>query len=221
MPASGAPGHRGAVIYGTLGGKNVLVFSGRSHYYEGYALWQVSFSMRIMQALGVPRALVTAASGGLADHLETGDLMLVTDHLNFLPDHPLRGISDPRLGERFVAMSNAYDEEWGQSLIDSATDLGIQLRSGVYACVPGPSLETQAECRWLRDAGAHVVGMSIVPEVIVGVQAGIRMAAIATVANMAWHPGGEDASVPEILAASARAAEHVKTLLHSLPERRI
>lgn len=188
MPASGAPGHEGVLRYSRMGAHRVLVFSGRLHFYEGYPMWQVAYPVRILQALGVPRLLTTAAVGGLSDKVKQGDLMLLTDHLNLMPDNPLRGFPDPRLGDRFPDLSGVYDQKWGAKIMEKANTQGIPLKTGIYAGLAGPSFETQAECAMLRQMGADVVGMSIIPEVIVAAQAGIRVSACCVVANMAWHP---------------------------------
>lgn len=214
LPVSSAPGHQGILRYGFIGEKYVLMFCGRLHYYEGHAMWQVSYPMRIMQALHVPTVIVTAAAGGLNTEYMSGDLVMVTDHLNLMPDNPLRGLTDPRLGARFPDMTTAYDPTWQQRLLSAAQRAGIHLKSGVYAGLQGPSLETQAECAFLRSAGADLVGMSVVPEVITGVQAGIRMAAVCIVSNMAWHPGDSNPStVSEILATADSAVPHLASLL--------
>lgn len=215
LPVSGAPGHEGILRYGVIGEKSVLMFCGRLHYYEGYPMWHVAYPVRIMQALEVARAIVTAAAGGLNMEYLAGDLVLVTDHLNLMPDNPLRGLEDPRLGERFPDMTTAYNPAWRQRLLDGAQTAGIKLKTGTYAGLQGPSLETQAECAFLRSIGADLVGMSLVPEIITGVQAGIPMAAVCIVSNMAWHPGDTNPStVPEILATAEAAAPMLASLIN-------
>jgi purine-nucleoside phosphorylase len=211
---SGSPGHRGVLKYGRIGAAYALVFCGRLHYYEGYDMWQVSYPIRIMQVLGVSRAITTAAAGALNTEYNTGDLVLLSDHLNLMPDNPLRGIVDPRLGLRFPDMTNAYDPEWSEQIASAALTSGLELRRGVYVSLMGPSLETQAECAYLRGIGADLVGMSVVPEVITGVQAGIRMAAVCIVSNIALHPD-EDirADVMEILATADAATPRLIALL--------
>jgi purine-nucleoside phosphorylase len=197
---SGAPGHHGILRYGKLGDLQALIFSGRLHYYEGYSMSEVTYPMRIMQALEVPRVLITAAVGGLNADLAAGDIVAITDHINLMPENPLRGLSDPRLGERFPDLSDAYSQEWRDALLSSAQEHGIPLKTGIYAGLAGPSLETQAECEFLRRAGADVVGMSVIPEVVVGVQAGMQIAAFCVVTNMSWHPGTRTgAAVADIL----------------------
>lgn len=214
LRVSGSPGHEGMLRYGAIANKQVLMFCGRLHYYEGYPMWQVSYPIRIMQALGVPQVIVTAAAGGLNADFTSGDLVIVTDHINLMPDNPLRGLVDSRMGERFPDMTTAYDQSWQQLFKAASQAIGIDLKNGVYAGLQGPSLETQAECAFLRNVGADLVGMSVVPEVITGVQAGIRMSAICIVSNMAWHPGDRNPStVPEILATAEAAVPRLAALI--------
>ena len=216
LAQSGAPGHKGVLKYGDIGGMKALLFCGRLHYYEGYPMWQVSYPVRILQALRTPRAITTAAVGGLSDQMHPGDMVLITDHINLMPENPLRGVVDPRLGDRFPDLTRAYDPEWSAFLRKTADEQGITLKSGVYAALMGPSLETQAECGSLRAVGADVVGMSVVPEVITGVQAGIRMAAICIVSNRAWHGGVPmQSGVEEILAMAASRSQILATLLRA------
>ena len=206
MPVSSAPGHEGILRYGRIGDKRVLMFCGRIHYYEGFQMWQVVYPIRILQALQVPQLIITAAVGGLNQELRPGDLVSISDHINFMPDNPLRGLVDNQLGERFPDMTVAYSPDLRYQLAQVAHEIGIDLKSGVYAALPGPSLETQAECAFLRKAGGDVVGMSVVPEVITGVQAGIRVAAVCVVSNMAWHPDDQSPSTVENILATAALA---------------
>jgi len=216
LAQSGAPGHQGVLKYGNIGAARVLMFCGRLHYYEGYPMWQVSYPVRILQALRVPRAIVTAAVGALSDSFAPGDLVLVRDHINLLPENPLRGVVDPRLGERFPDLTMAYHPKWSGHILETAETQGIQLKSGVYAALMGPSLETQAECEFLRSIGADLVGMSVVPEIIVGVQAGIRMTAVCIVSNMAWHAGVPiKATVAEILATAGAQVPKLTKLIRA------
>jgi purine-nucleoside phosphorylase len=217
MTVTTAPGHTGMLRFGRIGEMQVLVFCGRFHYYEGHPMWRVVYPVRIIQALGVPRVLVTAAAGGLNDTYTTGDLVLVNDHINLMPDNPLRGLSDPRLGDRFPDMTDGYNKEWRHQIMSIAADLGITLKTGIYAGLQGPNLETQAECDFLRRVGADLVGMSVVPEIITGVQAGIRMAALCVISNMAWHGGkGGQSTVEEILAQAQSSAPVLASLIRAV-----
>jgi len=158
--------HFGKLLYGNLAGKKVIACQGRFHYYEGYSMHQVVMPVRVMKLLGVKSILLSNASGSLNPDFKKGSLMLIDDHINMQPENPLRGLNMDELGVRFPDMSRPYDAHLNQSLKAIAEELGIALHEGVYASVPGPNLETRAEYRFLRMAGADAVGMSTVPEVI-------------------------------------------------------
>lgn len=175
--------HKGQVIYGTSGNKKVLVMQGRFHYYEGYSSQQITFPVRVMKELGVQRLLLSNAAGGITDNLSKGDLVLIDDHINLLPDNPLRGLNDPVFGNRFVDMCAPYDIALNQKFYDAASKLSINLKKGIYAAVPGPNLETRAEYRYLKTIGANMVGMSTVPEVIVANHIGLACAAISVITD--------------------------------------
>jgi purine-nucleoside phosphorylase len=179
-------------------------------------MWKVTYPVRIMQALGVRNIVITAAAGGLNEEFQTGDIILVRDHINLMPDNPLRGLTDSRLGERFPDLTTAYDGDLGKRIEEAAIREKVRLKAGTYVALQGPSLETQAECAFLRGLGADLVGMSVVPEVIVGVQAGMRIAVLSIISNMAWHPGDTSpSSVPEILAAAESAAPRLASVLRA------
>ncbi|MGB9885902.1 MAG: purine-nucleoside phosphorylase [Moorellales bacterium] len=184
FPPVTVPGHQGRLLAGYWGRWPVLVFQGRFHYYEGYSLAQVTFPVRILAALGAKAIILTNAAGGLREDWRVGDLMLIRDHLNFMGDNPLRGLTDPRLGPRFPGLGEAYDPELRRRAKAAAERRGLPLREGVYAAVPGPSYETPAEARFLRAAGADAVGMSTVPEVIVARQVGLRVLAVSCLTNI-------------------------------------
>jgi purine-nucleoside phosphorylase len=158
--------HFGKLLYGNLAGKKVIACQGRFHYYEGYSMHQVVMPVRVMKLLGVKSILLSNASGSLNPDFKKGSLMLIDDHINMQPENPLRGLNMEELGVRFPDMSQPYDAHLNQSLKAIAQELEIPLHEGVYASVPGPNLETRAEYRFLRMAGADAVGMSTVPEVI-------------------------------------------------------
>ena len=178
---STAPGHSGELVVGTLGGKRVAVMKGRLHYYEGYDMAAVAFPVRVFNAWGIDTLIVTNACGGLNPKFKAGDLMLLSDHINFMPANPLRGPNDEQLGPRFPDMVGTYTE----ALRDIAKRVDADLREGIYVAVPGPNFETPAELRMLRGLGADAVGMSTVPEVIAARHLGMRILAIATVTDMA------------------------------------
>jgi purine-nucleoside phosphorylase len=181
-------GHAGRFVIGTLEGQPVIVMQGRSHYYEGYSMQQVTLPVRVMQLLGVEILIVTNAAGGLAPNMRPGDLMLITDHLNLIGMaglSPLRGPNDPSLGPRFPDMSEAYDAGLRQLALRVAAEQNIGLHQGVYVCLAGPSFETPADLRFLRKIGADAVGMSTVPEVTVARHGGIRVLGLSGISNVA------------------------------------
>ncbi|MGC8658697.1 MAG: purine-nucleoside phosphorylase [Desulfomonilaceae bacterium] len=182
--ASTVEGHKGRLIFGTFAGKSIVAMQGRFHYYEGYSLDQVTFPVRVFRALGAKLLAVNSAAGGLNPSFSPGDVMIVTDHINFIGSNPLIGLADPRLGDRFPEMSRAYDSEGILEVSNAVQNIGAPLRKGVYVAVSGPSLETPAETRLLRMIGADAVGMSSVPEVITAVQVGFRVLFLAVITNV-------------------------------------
>lgn len=185
FPKSTVQSHVGKLIFGTISGKRVAVLQGRFHFYEGYSTKEITFPVRVLSLLGAQFLFVANASGGLDTTFEPGTLMVISDHLNFIPENPLRGLNIDDWGIRFPDLSKAYDEELQQIVLNSAKEIGVKkVRQGVYVAIPGPSLETPAETRYLRNCGADAVGMSTVPEVIVGVHAGLRVLGVAMVSNV-------------------------------------
>ena len=164
---STAAGHKGNFICGRLGGKPVLAMQGRFHYYEGYSMKEVTFPVRVMHALGVKTLFVSNAAGGVNTNYLVGDLMIIRDHINLFPEHPLRGKNIDELGPRFPGMAEAYSKRLIQLAEEAGKKLNIPLQKGVYAGLQGPSFETPAEYNWIRVIGGDAVGMSTVPEVIV------------------------------------------------------
>jgi len=185
FPQSTIPGHRGRLVFQTFGTLTVVVMQGRFHYYEGYSMAQVTFPIRVFGMLGIRRLFVTNAAGGIHPQFRPGDLMLITDHLNLMGDHPLRGSHHEAYGPRFPDLSEAYHPEDSHAFETVAATLGIALQKGVYAGLSGPSYETPAEIRMLRALGADAVGMSTVPEVIVANQMGIRVVGVSCISNLA------------------------------------
>lgn len=182
---SEAVGHANELVIGTLNGKNVVAMKGRFHYYEGYDLQTVTFPVRVMKELGVEKLLVTNAAGAVNTAYKPSDLMLITDHLNLTGAHPLIGKNFDELGPRFPDMSEAYNKELRNVILEVAAEQGLQMQQGVYAWWTGPSYETPAEVRMSRVLGADAVGMSTVPEVIVANHAGIKTVGISCMTNMA------------------------------------
>jgi purine-nucleoside phosphorylase len=206
-------GHAGKVLLGRLSNAPVIVFQGRFHYYEGHDLETVTFPVRVLQAMGVSTLILTAATGGIRADLRPGQLVLVTDHINLLGANPLRGTSDPRLGTQFQDMTEVYSRRLRIIAEQEGQRLGIELVPGVYAAVSGPSYETPAEIRMLRNLGADVVGMSTVPEAIVARHAGIEVLAIALASNAAAGIAGAPISHEEVLDAGRRAGPKLARLI--------
>jgi purine-nucleoside phosphorylase len=184
---TGVLGHPGELITGKLAGREVALMQGRVHFYEGHSLQRATFPVRVLHRLGAQTLIVTNAAGGLNDGFETGDLMLITDHINLVGMagfNPLRGPNDERLGPRFVDMSSAYDVGLRDLALSVAQELGIELRQGTYVMSAGPTFETPADVRFLRLIGADAVGMSTVPEVIVARHEGMRVLGLSHISNV-------------------------------------
>ena len=180
-----APGHQGRLVLGHLGGKAVMCMQGRLHCYEGHPLEAVTYPVRVMAAFGIKTLILSNAAGGINTTFEVGDLMLVTDHINFMGRNPLIGPNEAEFGPRFPDMTFAYDRTLAQLARETAAELGMTLREGVYIACTGPSYETPAEIRMFRTMGADAVGMSTVPEVIVANHCGLRVLAMSCISNMA------------------------------------
>ena len=213
MPRSTAPGHKGQLVCGTLEGKSVVVMEGRFHFYEGYSLQQVTFPVRVMKALGCEVLIVSNACGGMNPQYGKGDLMLIEDHINLLGDNPLIGPNDDRLGDRFPDMCEPYDRELLALGRRVALEERIVCQQGVFVAVAGPNLETRAEYRFLRAIGADEVGMSTVPEVIVGVHAKMRILGISVVTDICLPDALEPVSIPDIIATANEAEKRLRVLV--------
>lgn len=184
FPVSTVEGHQGKLIFGKLGGKNVMAMQGRFHYYEGYDMKEVTYPIRVMQKLGMKYLFVSNAAGGMNRSFEVGDIMLIEDHINLFPEHPLRGKNDPELGTRFPDMSEAYCPRLREKAVRIAKENQIKLQLGVYVGTQGPTFETPAEYTYFRIIGGDTVGMSTVPEVIVANHAGIKVLAFSIVTDL-------------------------------------
>ncbi|HEX8633104.1 MAG TPA: purine-nucleoside phosphorylase [Pyrinomonadaceae bacterium] len=178
-------GHAGRLVLGRIAGVPVIVQQGRFHFYEGYALDEVTFPVRVLGLLGIKSLVLTNAAGGLNNSFKQGALMLISDHLNLMGVNPLRGANDARFGTRFPDMSEVYDREFQEAAICEAQAMKIELKRGIYAALTGPSYETPAEIRMLRALGADAVGMSTVPESIVARHMGMKVLGISCITNMA------------------------------------
>ena len=214
--SSTAPSHKGQLVCGTLAGKPVMAMEGRFHFYEGYKLQQITFPVRVMKALGCEYLIVSNACGGMNPQWARGDIMVIEDHINLLGDNPLIGPNDDRLGERFPDMSEPYDRELIKLAQRVALEERIPLQKGVYAAVPGPNLETRAEYRFLRRLGADVVGMSTVPEVIVGMHAKMKIVGFSVITDMGLPDHIEPATLASIIATANEAEPKLRRLVHRL-----
>ena len=197
--------HSGKLIFGKLGGKNVIVMQGRFHYYEGYSMQEITFPVRVMKLLGISKLFISNASGGLNPGYEISDLMIVNDHINLLPSNPLTGPNIDELGPRFPDMSEAYDKELIQQAVDIAGELGIKVHEGVYVAVPGPVLETPSEYKYIRIIGGDAVGMSTVPEVIVARHMGIPCFAISVITDIGVEGRIKEVTVQNVIDAAMKA----------------
>lgn len=184
FPVSTVEGHSGKLIIGKLGGVDVLAMQGRFHYYEGYNMKEVTFPVRVMHAVGIDTLFVSNASGGVNPDFEIGDLMIITDHINVFPEHPLRGKNYNELGPRFPDMSEAYDKQLIAKAKQIASENNIRVVEGVYVGTQGPTFETPAEYRYFRAIGGDAVGMSTVPEVIVANHAGMRVFGMSIITDL-------------------------------------
>lgn len=214
---STVPGHAGELIVGMLSGKPVAVMKGRLHYYEGYDIADVAYPIRVFKAWGIDTVIVTNACGGLNPDFTAGDLMVISDHINFMHANPLRGANDDELGPRFPDMVGTYTEE----LRALAHQVDADLREGIYVAVAGPNFETPAELRMLRGFGADAVGMSTVPEVLVARHMGMRILAISTVTDMATGIPGQiqHVSHQEVLEVANRAGKRLASVVKGVVAR--
>jgi len=215
-PPSTAVGHAGKLVTGRLGDVEVVVLSGRAHYYEGYTGEQVTLGIRELAKRGVDRVILTNAAGGIDPSLHAGDLVLISDHINLMGTNPLIGHNDDSLGPRFPDMTEAYSQEYREIARRTGAELGIDLKEAVYAGLLGPSYETPAEIRFLRTIGAGLVGMSTVPEAIVANHMGMKVLAISCVTNMAAGISAQKLVHQEVLDVGARVRDTLIRLLNAV-----
>jgi purine-nucleoside phosphorylase len=213
FPRSTVEGHQGNLIFGKLSGKNVAVLQGRFDYYEGYSTRELTFPLRTLSLLGAENLVVTNAAGGLNTGFSPGTIMVIDDHLNFIGENPLRGENVDAWGPRFPDLSEPYDKKLIDITIQCAENLNLtNVTTGIYAAIPGPSLETPAETKFLRSAGADAVGMSSVPEVIVAKHAGMKVLGLSAVANV----NDPDNFTPILLDDIIKAAREIEPGLQGL-----
>lgn len=212
FPRSTVTSHAGELVMGTLEGRRVAAMEGRFHYYEGYSMAQITFPVRVLRALGAKTLIVSNACGGLNPSFRKGEIMLIDDHINMMGVNPLIGLNDETLGPRFPDMCRPYDPVLLALAKRVARRTGFRVRQGVYAAWTGPCLETRAEYRFIRRIGADAVGMSTVPEVIVGVHAGFRILGVSIVTDLCDPENLHPVDIREIIA-TANAAEPKLTAL--------
>ena len=214
FPDATVSSHQGRMVIGSMNGVWVIVLSGRFHFYEGYSTKEVTFPIRVLQLLGVKTVILTNAAGGLNPLFLPGTIMVLRDHLNFLGENPLRGPNIDAWGPRFPDLSIPYSPSLIKTALDSADHCSIQkVVSGTYACIPGPSLETPAETRFLRTAGADAVGMSTVPEVIAAIHGGMEVLGLSVVANVNNPDDMQPIILEDIIAAAAAVEPHLAKLI--------
>lgn len=186
FPQSTVKSHRGHLIAGHLHGKPILLMAGRFHYYEGYSAAEISFPVYVLKQLGIEKYLASNVTGGINPDYEAGEIVLIRDHINLHPDHPLRGENDDRLGPRFPDMMEAYDREINTQIQALGKLEGYSIQEGVYVGLQGPSLETPAEYKFCRIIGGDMIGMSTVPEIIAGNHCGLRCAVVSIISNVCY-----------------------------------
>jgi purine-nucleoside phosphorylase len=213
FPVSTVEFHKGNLIYGKIGEKFVLIMQGRFHQYEGYAMEQIVFPIRVMKLLAIKTLLLTNAAGGINANFKKGDLVLLDDHINLQSGNPLTGHNFNELGDRFPDMSQPYNATLNNLLQQKAVELKINLKKGVYAAVNGPNLETRAEYRYLKVIGADLVGMSTVPEVIAANHCKIDCAAISVITDECDPDNLQPVNIAEIIEVAGKADVHVAKLL--------
>jgi len=218
FPISTVAGHEGRLIYGKLGKKEVLAMQGRFHYYEGYSMPEVTFPVRVLKFVGIKNLFVSNASGGLNPDYKVGDIMVITDHINFFPEHPLRGKNIDELGPRFPDMSKCYDKRLQHKAKLIALEHNINIKEGVYVGVSGPTYETPAEYKMFRILGADVVGMSTVPEVIVAVHMNLNVFGVSIITDSGVPGEIVEVSHEEVQEVAMKAEPKMTLLMKKLIE---
>lgn len=215
FPISTVEGHSGKLLFGKLGGKDIMAMQGRFHFYEGYSMKEVTFPVRVMRALGIKTLFVSNASGGTNADFEIGDLMIITDHINHFPEHPLRGKNIP-YGPRFPDMSEAYSKRLIKKALEIAEEKKIRVRQGVYLGTQGPTFETPSEYKQFHILGADAVGMSTVPEVIVANHCGIEVFGISVITDLGIEGKIVKVSHQEVQEAADAAQPKMTTIMREL-----
>jgi len=218
FPVATVEFHKGKLLTGKIGQVKVIAMQGRFHYYEGYTMQEITYPIRVMKELGIRYLLLSNAAGGMNPTYKKGDLVLIDDHLNLLPDNPLRGLNAPQYGNRFVDMSCPYSPQLNRLLQQTAAALQIPLNRGVYVSVMGPNLETRAEYRFLKTSGADMVGMSTVPEVIVANHIGLPCAAVSVITDECDPDHLMPVSIAEIIEVAGKADQVLSRLFRGVIE---
>ena len=218
FPVSTVEGHSGKLIFGKLGNKDIMAMQGRFHFYEGYSMKEVTFPKRAMRELGIMTLFVSNAAGGMNPAFESGDLMIITDHINFFPEHPLRGINLP-YGPRFPDMSEAYNQALIRKADEIACEKGIKVQHGIYIGTQGPTYETPAEYKMFRILGADAVGMSTVPEVIVANHCGIQVFGISVITDLGVEGKIVEVTHEDVQKAADAAQPLMTTIMRELINR--
>ena len=219
FPVSTVPTHKGRLIFGQMKGTPLLAMQGRFHYYEGYSTKEVTFPIRVMQLLGVKTLIVSNASGGINPLFDAGDIMVITDHINLTGGNPLIGRNVDDWGPRFPDMTQVYDRTLMAMAETVALENSIRVQKGVYVGLPGPSLETRAEIRFLKTIGADAVGLSTIPEVIAAAHAGIAILGLSVITNMNLPDNPRPCQVDEIIATAERAAPRLQAIIEGIIEK--
>jgi purine-nucleoside phosphorylase len=216
FPVSTVQGHKGALVFGTIGDKKVVAMQGRFHFYEGYDMRQVTFPVRVMKYLGVTKLVVSNASGGVNPNYEVGSIVLIKDHINMMPEHPLRGKNDERFGPRFVNMSEPYSLKMIAKAREIANEANIEVHNGIYMGLQGPTFETLAEYKMVKNIGADCVGMSTVPEVIVARHMELETFGLSVITDMGDEENIEEVNHEAVLKAAQKAEPSVRFLIKEL-----
>lgn len=206
--------HKGKLVFGLLGNHPVVVMAGRFHWYEGWSMQQVVFPIRVLKFLGIKQLIITNASGGVNPHLLAGDIVVVKDHINLLPDNPLRGPNDERIGPRFPDLTHTYDAGLREKALTVARQHGIRAFEGVYSALPGPNLETPSEYAMLRKMGSDCTGMSSVPEALAAKHMELPVLMLSMVANVSFPPSAiKVTSLEDVIAVAAGAEPKLRVLV--------
>ena len=213
FPESTVETHSGNLILGNIAGTDLIICQGRFHFYEGYSMEQVVFPVRVMKLLGVKNVLVSNAAGSINQNFKKGSLMLIKDHINLFPEHPLIGPNNERLGVRFPDMSSAYSKDFNKLILSACRKLNIQINEGVYASAQGPMLETPSEYRMLQKFGADAVGMSTIPEIIAANHAGIQCCAISVLTDECNPNNLKPINIQEIISIALKAEQKLVQLV--------